>query len=321
MRSTASRCRVLVALALLTPCALALATHLARSASTAQPVLLWEVTAAAAGSGRLYLLAGTHVGDSPIESFDPVIEGAFARSEALVLEADAREVAEPSFQAFLEAAGHWHDGTTLEAMLSPGLFERLQTALNGRRLRLEPFLQMKPWLVALMLSGDALARSGYQPVHGMAGYFVRKAGQRRLIELEGARPQLLALDDLAPELQEAMLEDALDQVDRVDVRVRDIFDCWDRGDARCLSTLLFEDDVRNSRRHRLHERVYFARNRTMAKRLEGPLRSGQTWFVVVGAGHVVGRQGIPSLLSELGYEVRQLSATRPDRPLRRLAEP
>ncbi len=41
----------------------------------------------------------------------------------------------------------------------------------------------------------------------------------------------------------------------------------------------------------------------MAGRLHQLAKDGKTRFVVVGAGHMVGEQGIPALLAERGWQV------------------
>jgi uncharacterized protein len=44
----------------------------------------------------------------------------------------------------------------------------------------------------------------------------------------------------------------------------------------------------------------------MVAKIEGFLKTGQTYFVVVGSGHLVGSKGIVNVLKEKGYMVQQL---------------
>ena len=43
----------------------------------------------------------------------------------------------------------------------------------------------------------------------------------------------------------------------------------------------------------------------MASKIEGYLKTKETYFVVVGAGHLVGSKGIIQMLKEKGYSVEQ----------------
>jgi len=55
------------------------------------------------------------------------------------------------------------------------------------------------------------------------------------------------------------------------------------------------------------QHVFFARNRRMLERLQALLaQPGRTCFVVVGAGHGVGKDGLVDLFTRAGHRVRQL---------------
>ena len=299
----------------------------AASSDVADPaptrVFLWEVTppssapAAAdpspeeteGSAGTLYILGATHVGRSAIEGFDPVIESAFERSEALAVEADLVATEDPGFQRFLMDVGQIQDGSKLEQWISPEVRQSLERALTERGMRSDAFEHFEPWLVALMLSGDALSRFGYLPTYGMGRYFVERGRSRPIVELEGARPQIEALDRMEPDVQQVMLQEALDGLWNLDARLQQIAALWSAGDAEGLEALLFHASATSPQRERFFEQMYFDRNRGMADRLEDPLRHGQVWFAIVGAGHVVGDQGLPALLAHRGYRVRQLVGT------------
>ena len=55
--------------------------------------------------------------------------------------------------------------------------------------------------------------------------------------------------------------------------------------------------------------MYLARNRNMARGIAGLIDQGGEWFVVIGAAHMVGTEGIPALLAKRGYLVRQIEKT------------
>ena len=51
--------------------------------------------------------------------------------------------------------------------------------------------------------------------------------------------------------------------------------------------------------------IIFQRNMKMAEKIKGYLSTDDTYFVVVGAAHLVGGKGIVSLLEKAGYPVRK----------------
>jgi hypothetical protein len=56
----------------------------------------------------------------------------------------------------------------------------------------------------------------------------------------------------------------------------------------------------------MFEKLIYKRNRDMVTKIEGFLQTKETYFVIVGAGHLVGERGIIELLKKKGYPVEQL---------------
>jgi uncharacterized protein YbaP (TraB family) len=78
---------------------------------------------------------------------------------------------------------------------------------------------------------------------------------------------------------------------------------WRHGDAEALHRILidsFQDFPSLARR------LIDVRNQNWLPKIEGYLRSGQTYFVVVGGGHMGGSQGVLALLEARGCKLEQL---------------
>ncbi|MGE5894163.1 MAG: TraB/GumN family protein, partial [bacterium] len=56
----------------------------------------------------------------------------------------------------------------------------------------------------------------------------------------------------------------------------------------------------------VYEKIIYKRNEGMASKIEGLLKTERTCFIVVGAGHLVGKKSIIELLRPKGYSIRQL---------------
>jgi uncharacterized protein YbaP (TraB family) len=78
---------------------------------------------------------------------------------------------------------------------------------------------------------------------------------------------------------------------------------WRRGDVEALNRNLresFQDFPSLARR------LIDMRNENWLPKIDGYLGSGQTYFVVVGAGHIGGPAGLLASLKARGYKVEQL---------------
>ena len=99
-----------------------------------------------------------------------------------------------------------------------------------------------------------------------------------------------------------------------------LLEAWRKGDDARLEQEVFGELARDPSLAPYYELFYFDRNDRMAQSIAERVDAGGRWFVAVGAGHVVGARGIPSLLSQHGYRVRRVipktpcSAHVPDGP-------
>ena len=78
---------------------------------------------------------------------------------------------------------------------------------------------------------------------------------------------------------------------------------WRRGDAETLNRVVRESfqDFPS-----LAKRLIDVRNVNWLPKIDGYLRSGKTYFVVVGAGHIGGPNGLLVLLKARGCKIEQL---------------
>ena len=79
---------------------------------------------------------------------------------------------------------------------------------------------------------------------------------------------------------------------------------WRSGDADGLSELFVEDMKDES--PALYDSLLLQRNLKWIPQLEQLLQDTDTEFVLVGAAHIVGENGLLDLLAQRGYEIEQL---------------
>ncbi|HUH67141.1 MAG TPA: TraB/GumN family protein, partial [Syntrophales bacterium] len=78
------------------------------------------------------------------------------------------------------------------------------------------------------------------------------------------------------------------------------------GDTGTMESTFTKSLSENSRFSVIYDKLIYKRNRGMAAKIEGYLRTGSNYFVVIGAGHLLGDKGIIQLLKNRGYSVEQL---------------
>lgn len=274
------------------------------AAAPADRAFLWEVKSAQGGTA--YVVGSIHLGRPGELSFPATMEQAFARSEALVVEVDVGAVDATALQRFILEQGMLPPGQRLSERLGPETAKLLAPAAERVGLPLAGLERMRPWFVAVTLSVMELQRAGYQSGLGVDRVFLDRArGTKEIVELESAEGQLKMLSSLPEPLQDAMLRDQLGRSEQFTQGLERITQAWQAGDAEQLAALVFRDSADPSLRP-VYEKLFYERNVRMAEALGGMLAQPRTWFVVVGAGHVVGPEGLLALLQKQGHQVRQL---------------
>ena len=194
---------------------------------------------------------------------------------------------------------------TIKDHVDGDLYELLENYLLKNGIPIEIFTKMRPITLALTLSALQLVKKGYQPEYGIDIYFSKKAtNQKEIIELESLENQLSVLFEMPNE--SLFLRYTLLELQMLDELFNQILVSWKEGDHNGLYELILEPYEMESELQPILEKLYFERNLQMAKKIEELLKTSKTYFIVVGAGHLVGERGIISLLKRGQYEVVQL---------------
>lgn len=261
---------------------------------------------ASAGAGELYLLGSIHFGTAQMYPLPEVMMRAFQGADALVVEADVLN-ADPMQTAQLVASkAMYQDGTRLQQQLSPQTWTRLQEVAASLGMPVAMLNMQKPWFVSMSLTALALKRLGYSEDQGIDAHFLGLArDKKQVIELESMAQQLSLFDRLSTAEQVMMLEQTLDEIEQGKAFFEELLSLWQAGDAAGVQRLFDEGMLKSAAGERLNQVIMIERNRQMSAALDALARQGGEYFVVVGAGHLPGPEGILALLRERGYDINQ----------------
>lgn len=264
----------------------------------------WKVTS---NTGTAYLLGSFHVGR---ESFYPLpapVEQAFAESAALVVELDLLAVDLYTTSRLAAEKGFYTEGSGLAGQIAPDLWQALVVAATERGLPEFMLRMQKPWLVAVTLSVQEFKQLGYEEKFGVDRHFLQRAhaqDSKPVIELESLTQQLDLMNELPLAAQEALLRQTLNELDQGPDYIMAMVTAWEQGDTVALDQQINASLANHAL---LQERLLIERNRNMATRLADLLAAGGTYFVVVGAGHLVGAGNVVTLLEQRGLHVERVT--------------
>jgi uncharacterized protein len=187
--------------------------------------------------------------------------------------------------------------------VDPRTYDYLRRFFGLLKIPEEKFATLRPWYLAALLQAPQL--HGLSPDLGVEGFLMRRAqaNSKPTFGLESLREGVELFSGLTDRQSEAMLLLTFIPAQQRTGADAPMVDAWRRGDADTLARITLDQfhDFPS-----LGERILAARNRNWVPKIDSYLRSGQTYFVVVGAGHMGGPDGLLSLLRARGYQIEQL---------------
>ena len=279
--------------------------------------LLWKATN---GKNTLYLLGTIHLDRDNVYPLHKSLRDAIDAAQTVSFELDFNDQAG---LAEFQALQTYHDGTTLADHISPALYQRVQAQSEALGMGPNGLDAYKPWALANSFStmsmtddttsANAMAIDLY--VNARAANAGKTIGAVETYAFQGG-----IFDGLSPEYQETYLDASLSMVEmaqggEVDPNLAQaaqeqekimsgMFAAWKARDPEAFvkvydkASIITSDDELNSK-------LFTERDPGMIKAAASYLETEgeNTFFLAVGAGHMVDPGGIVSGLRELGYTV------------------
>ena len=268
-----------------------------------QKNFLWRVQSK---MNTVYVLGSLHFSKKEIYPLHQNIEKAFDQSEFLVVEANVNDIKKVDIQKLAESA-LYPANDTLEKHLSVETYEWVKKETSGLGLPIELINKQKPWFLSMTLVALESLKLGFDPNYGIDKYFLSKAeGKKKILELESLDYQIDLLSHFSDKEQELFLIYTLKDLNIMEQELDKLTQAWTTGDTKGMESILTRSVSEDKRLSPIFEKLIYERNRKMVSKIEDLLRTKETYFVIVGAGHLVGNRGIIEILKGKGYFVEQL---------------
>jgi len=262
---------------------------------------LWEVKGK---SNSVFLLGSMHMMKENMYPLADELEAAYKKSSVLVFETDMKVMESPAFAMKLMGKATYPEGESLKKNLSPAMYSLLVSNLQHSLVGVEMLDKFKPWMAAMTLLVLELQKEGFDVQNGLDKHFFAQATADKKTFDQFETPEFQA--GLFTGLTDKESEEFLGQTLRDLVVLKNEFDqlakAWTIGDTNALDKLIL-DSFREY--PTMHKKLLLDRNRSWIAKLEQLLKEDQDVLVVVGAGHLVGKDSVVDLLAAKGYKLEQ----------------
>jgi uncharacterized protein YbaP (TraB family) len=261
--------------------------------------VLWRIER----DGRTSWLYGTiHVGRGDWVRPGPTIQKALTQSDTLALELDLRD------EATARAMARPADPELLARMLSGERARRLERQNSEACVPPGTLSKLQPILQVTALAGLAGRADGLYPEFGVDETLAVSArnSSKPIVALENAAEQIKVLTGESEAEEAEQVDAALDELESGKLRgqLKELADVWARSDAAKLASYPeWCDCLKTSAEQRLMKRLLDDRNPNLADGIERLHAGGKGVFAAVGALHMIGPQGLPTLMAARGFTV------------------
>lgn len=263
---------------------------------------MWKVEK---DGSTVYMLGSIHVANEAMYPLRDEIMDAFMESDHLALEIDFTK--EEDLTAFIESISKYQDGTSLAHHVSTETYQYVTELLTDLEIPTSGLDQYKPWFASLILDSIRREDSEYKAELGIDEFFMNLAEKSELpiIGLESSQSQLNMFNNFSDRIQEEMLLGSIISFYVEEEPVADLSDMWIEGDEDMLTEMAVQTQKGDAE---YYKAMLQDRNVLMAEKIDAFLKDGknETYFVVVGALHMVGEHGLVTLLEGKGYTVTRV---------------
>ncbi len=268
--------------------------------TAAAPV--WKVSK---GKNYLYLGGTIHMlskGDYPLPA---AFENAYKDSGTVVFEVDLAQINSPQFIQKLLFENMYKGDDDLTQHLKPATLKKLEQFLKGRGMTLEPFKKMKAGFLTLMLTTVEMQRMGMDEA-GVDQYYNDKAVKdgKSIAQLESAEEQLRFITNMGFGNEDELILHSLEEMDSIDEVMAAMKSSWRKGALSDLEKM--EMAEMKSEFPDLYRELLVDRNNNWMPQIKAMFDTVEIEFVLVGALHLAGEDGLLHKLEKAGYKIQKM---------------
>lgn len=266
---------------------------------------VWKVTR----DGRTLFVGGTlHLlrpADFPLPS---EFDRAFAESAVVYFETDITRAKSPEMQQVIEKHAAFTDGRTIDKVLKPATWEAVQSYCSKNGLSADQLKQFKPWFFVIMIGVLELQKIGVAGA-GVDDHFHAKAKEagKKMGGLETFEQQVAFITQMGAGHEDEFVANTLEDLDDISRIFKDVVAAWRAGKMEKLDQLLLAD--MRKKFPTVYKELLVQRNDDWVPKLLDMLKSPETEYVLVGAGHLAGPDSLLKKLRAAGCAIEQVKAS------------
>ena len=252
---------------------------------------------------KFYLGGSIHVlreSDHPIPH---AFYAALDSSDYLVFEADISQLA---INYSILADGVYPKDSSLSDVLSLNIYEEVVNYCNSTQLNLFPYNQFRPGLLGMLMEALTMQKLGFTSsgVEQLLIAYNENTHQHNVSYLESATDQILMIHKLGSKRPDIYLKGVMKNCTEMESTIPLMIKAWRYGKKRFFTRANRAYARQSATDYRL---LISTRNNVWTDNYLLPLLTKENNpFVIVGAMHLYGRDGLLKMFKKQGFKVKKL---------------
>lgn len=265
---------------------------------------MWRLTDA---DSEIYLFGTFHILPPSLNWTTATLDEAMTRTPITMTEADTDSPqSQAAMAALVQELGLNPPGVTLSSQLGPQRAKQFGAVAERIGLPMAALEPMRPWLALLSLAVGAMQAQGFSSEAGAEMIILDRAAAQKdkVAHLETAEFQIRALASLSTEEWLADFERSLEQIADFEGFSKRALEAWRTGDLNSIDQEMI-GPMRDAAPG-AYKTLMVDRNADWVARIEEIMAGSDDYFIAVGAGHLIGADGVVEMLERKGYAIERV---------------
>jgi len=264
---------------------------------------VWKVSN---GESYLYVGGTFHVLSASDHPLPTQFDHAYRQATHVVLETDMATLESPAFAQKTMMALMYTDGRTLQSELKPTTYSALMEYFSKRGIPPANMALFKPAGVALTIQVLEYQLLGMTKEAGVDRVFSTKAKQdgKQLGQLETPDEQLAFIRKMGEGKEDEIILHTLKEAETLPRDIVKLKRAWRGGDNKYMEKIATEKI--QAEFPEMYDILLKNRNDAWLPKIENMLKNKEVELVLVGAMHLVGKDGLIKQFKRKGYKVENL---------------
>ncbi len=254
----------------------------------------------------MYLYGTVHVRPNGADWADAEVRAALAETQEIWTELLMTPETDAQTQQLALQMGRAAPGRPLSSWLSAEENAKLNALTS--RLGMPPgaLEGFQPWLAGLTLAIVPALQAGYNPASGVDRNVdaFGDANGRSMRALETVEQQLGFFTSLSEEAQRQFLVESINEAEDGVALLNQMTADWEQGDVALLEQLVITETRRDY--PEVYRALFVDRNNAWMEVLTREMAGSGVDFVAVGAGHLIGEDGLVAQFRARGFTVERV---------------